>query len=89
MDCLTRRRIGQVIAPLLVILRVVNKSAFTNNTDTSGRLSLFEARNREGFMGDSDPVPNGNPTNSVDRRGAGSYGLGAMVGTTTDSHEGA
>ena len=77
--------IGQVIAPLLVILRVANKSAFTSNAAVSGRLS--SSRSWGQLVGGSDTLPGGNPSSSVDRRGVESYELGTRVATATDSHK--
>ena len=56
-----------MIAPLLVIQRVANKSALTSNTIVSGRLSPFEARSRGELTDGSDALPGGDPTSSVDR----------------------
>lgn len=41
--CLMQRRIEQVIAPLLIILRAADKSALMSNTTTSERINDFEA----------------------------------------------
>jgi len=40
------RRIGQVIAPLLVIRRVANKSALTSNTTVTGHVGSFHVGSR-------------------------------------------
>ena len=83
--CLTRRLFGQVIAPLLVIQRVANKSALSN-TIVSGCLSPFEARTRGDLADGSDALPGGDPTSSVDRHGVGSGEPRSEVETTADSH---
>ena len=76
--------IGQVIAPLLVITRVANKSAFTSNTPVPGRLG--SSRSWVQLTGGSDTLPGGNLSSSVDGRRVDSYELGIRVETTTDSH---
>ena len=85
-DCLTQRWFGQVIAPLLVIQRVANKSALKSNTVVSGRLSSFEARTRGELTDGSGALPGGDPTSSVDRHGVSSGEPRSEVETTTDSH---
>ena len=73
---LMRRRIGQVIAPLLIIQRVASGSAMTSSTITSRHLISFEARNRGVSTGGSVPLPGGVPISSVDSLGVGSSDLG-------------
>ena len=77
-----RRWINQVIAPLLIIQRVANKSAFTSNTVTSACLSEFKARSHGRSTGCSGALPDGDLT----RRGVGSGEPRSEVETTTDSH---
>ena len=81
---LMRRWIVQVIAPLLIIQRVANKSALTGNTIASRHLSSFKARSRGMSMGGNVTLPDGGPINSVDSLGVGSGDLGDE--TTTDFH---
>lgn len=77
-----QRRIGQVIAPLFVVLRVANKSAVTNDTIASGHISGFEVQNRGDLTGGGDAG------SSVDERGMDSGELAAGVATTDiDSHQ--
>ena len=80
-----RRRIGQVIAPLLIIQRAANKSALTSNTIASGRLSSFKARSRGISTGGGGALSDGDPTSSVDQRGVGSDEPRIEVETTNDS----
>ena len=63
---------GQVIASLLIIQRVANKSALTSNTLVTGHLSTFKARGRGGTTDTSCTLPGEDPTISVDRRGVSS-----------------
>ena len=79
---LMRRWIVQVIAPLLIIQRVANKSALTGNTIASRHLSSFKARSRGMSTGGNVTLPDGGPINSVDSLGVGSGDLGDE--TTTD-----
>ena len=58
--------VGQVIAPLLIIQRVANKSALTKKTLVSGRLSSFKARSRGELTGGDDALPDGDFVSSVD-----------------------
>ena len=53
---LTRRRIGQVITPLLIIQRVANGSAFTSHANTTEYTSLVDAR-RQGEPTGNDGAP--------------------------------
>ena len=79
--------IGQVIAPLLIIQRVANKSALTSNTIASLHLSSFKTRSRGISTGGSGALPDGDPTSSVDRRGVGSGEPGIEVETRSDFHQ--
>ena len=79
---LMRRWIVQVIAPLLIIQRVANKSALTGNTIASRHLSSFKARSGGMSTGGNVTLPGGGPINSVDSLGVGSGDLGDE--TTTD-----
>ena len=63
---LMRRRIGQIIAPLLIIRRIADKSALTRNTVVSGRISEFKATTSGEFTGGSGAPPAGDSTSSVD-----------------------
>ena len=81
---LMRRWIVQVIAPLLIIQRVANKSALTGNTIASRHLSSFKARSRGMSTGGNVTLSDGGPISSVDSLGVGSGDLGDE--TTTDFH---
>ena len=78
------RWIGQVITPLLVIRRVVNKDTLTSNAVAPVHLSLFKARSHGESTTGSGTLPARDVTISVDRCGVAPGRLG--VGTTTDSH---
>ena len=82
---LMRRRIGQVIAPLLIIQRVANKRGFTSNTITSRHLmSSFKIRSRGMSTGGNVTLPGRNPISSLDERGVNFGELGDGDETTTD-----
>ena len=83
---LMRRWIGQVIAPLLIIQRVANKSALTSNTIASRHLSSFRARSRGMSTGGNVNLSGGDPTSPVNNLGVGSGDLGVGDETTTDYH---
>ena len=77
-----RPRIGQVLAPLLIIQRVANKSALTSNTLISGQLSSFKARSG-GKSADSGGTLSGRDAMSfVDKDGTNP---GKISGTTVPS----
>ena len=76
----------QVIAPLLIIQRVANRSALTKKTLVSGRLSSFKTRSRGELAGDNGATPGGDFVSSVNIRGVDSGKLGVVVGAATDSH---
>ena len=73
---LTSRRTEQVIAPLLIIRRVANKSAFTSDTINPGSISSFKARTRGELTGSSVDISGGNPGSSVGECGMDSGELG-------------
>jgi len=83
---LMRRRTGQVIAPLLIIQRVANGSAFTGHTITIGHTSLFNAR-RQGEPTGRDGTPLGSYLkNSAVVYGNNPGSPGVVVEKTTDLH---
>ena len=82
---LMRRWIVQVIAPLLIIQRVADKSALTSNTIASRHFSSFKVRTR-GMSTGNVTLPDGDTTGPADSLGVGSSDLGAGDETTTDSH---
>ena len=73
-----QRRIGQVIAPLLITQRVTDKSAFTSDAVVTGCLSSFKARSR-GELTDGVALPSGGPMSSASGNGRDSseHGVGA------------
>ena len=73
------RRTGQVLAPLLIIQRVANKSALTSNTFISGHLSSFKARSGEKSTSEAGAILSGDAMSSVDKRGVNS---GELSGVT-------
>ena len=77
-----------MIAPLLVIQRIANKSALTSNTIASGHLSSFKARSRADVTGGGGTLPSGDdyPMSSVDEPAVTSGELGAGAETTIDLH---
>ena len=73
-----QRRIEQVIAPLLIVLRVANKSALTSNTVASGHISEFKAQTQGELASGSGVPPGGDP----DEYGTNSGGSRVCVRTT-------
>ena len=59
--CLMYRRIGQVIAPLLIIQRVANKSALTGDTMAAESPDPLKSWGRREMTGGSDTLPGGYP----------------------------
>ena len=82
-----RRRTGQVIAPLLIIQRVADKSALTSDTVVSGHLGSFRARNREELTDVSAALSVNDPISSSDRNGENSGELWVGAETTIDFHQ--
>ena len=79
---------GQVIAPLLIILRVAPKSASTSHTIASVCIGEFKARSRGELTGGGGVLPCGEPTSSADERRMKSSELAIGVGTTyIDLHQ--
>ena len=75
-----------MIASLLIIQRVANRSALTSNTVASGRLSDFKARSQGQLTTGSDALPSGgDPASSVDERGTDSGEPGVGI-TMVDIH---
>ena len=69
-----------MIASLLIIQRVANKSALTSNTVASARLSDFKARSRgQPMTGGGAILSGGDSMSSVDERGTNSGELGATI----------
>ena len=77
--------IVQVIAPLLIIQRVADKSALTSDTVVSRHIS-FEARSRGEFTSESGTLPGGCRMGLAVRHEKNSGELGVGVETTIDSH---
>jgi len=81
---LTSRRTEQVIAPLLIIRRIANKSALTSDTINPGSIGSFKARTREELTGSSVDISGGDPGSFVGEREMDSGELG--VETVIDLH---
>ena len=75
---------GQVIASLLIIQRVANKSALTSNTLVTGHLSTFKARGCGGTTDTRCTLPGEDLTISVDRRGVSSGELDVGIELRSD-----
>jgi len=74
--------IEQVIAPLLIIRRVADRSALTSNTAGSGAISSLKVRNQVELTGVSAAFSGGNPKGSVGGCGTSS----GEVEIVTDFH---
>ena len=72
MGFLIRRRIEQVIAPLLIIRRVANRSVLRRNTIITGHFDPFHVGSLGGSLGRSGTSPGGNPASSADEDGESS-----------------
>ena len=77
------RRIGQVIAPLLIIKRVANRNALTGSILVTGTVSSIEFGSGGEVIGDG-VLPGGYSMSSVDSCGTNSGELGVGVGTPVD-----
>ena len=86
-DCLTWRRIEQVIAPLLIIRRVANKSALTRDTVVSGRTSSLKFWTQGKSTGGSSSLSDG-PTIAADEYGMNSGESKIEVESAIDFHQG-
>ena len=75
-----------MIAPLLVILRVANKSALASKTIASGQLSSFKAGTRGELTDGGTALLDEEPSSSADQSGVGSRRLGTEVETMADSY---
>ena len=71
--------IGQVIAPLLIIQRVANRSALTSNTIFTAQIDSFRARSRGESAGGSRDIPSGYPMRSADSHGKNTGELEIMT----------
>ena len=71
--------IGQVIAPLLIIRRVANRSALTSDTIVTRPIDSFRARSRGESTGGSHALPGRYPTCSADNHGKDTSELGIAV----------
>jgi len=79
------RRIGQVIAPLLIIKRVANRNALTGSIIVTGTVSSLKFGNGGGLTGDG-ALPGGHSMSTADSCGLNSGELGVGVGTAVDLH---
>ena len=75
-----------MIAPLLIILRVANKTALTSNTVVAGRVSTFKARARGESADGGGTLLSGDSTSSVDEIGMNSCELPVEFETGIESH---
>ena len=73
----------QVIAPLLIVLRVANRSALTSNSVVSGKPSSIHFMSRETWT-DGGTVPGRHPASWIDAHGKSSGELGVVVERTID-----
>ena len=78
MGCLIRRRNGQVIASLLIIQRVANRSALTSETITHGNIDQFKAG--------GNALPGGQSMSFMVEYGISSVEPGIGVETVIDIH---
>ena len=81
---MTWLRIGQVIAPLLIIQRVANQSALTGSAVVSGNVSSFRARSRRELTTGGVTVPERDSMSSADENGKNSDEPGVEVEITTE-----
>ena len=87
--CLTWPRTGQVIAPLLIIQRVANRSALTSNTIATGHIESFHVGSRWESAGGNLTLPRGSSVSSVDNCTKNTNELGDhAVETKLDLHKG-
>ena len=57
----------QVIAPLLIVLRVANRSALTSETITSGNVGSLHFRSQGKTTSGDEAISEEHPTSSVDK----------------------
>ena len=81
-SCLMLRRIGQVIAPLLIVKRVAEKNASPSNTITTGNIS--SSRSQRESKGSGGVLPSGYPMDSVGKYRETPGELRVGVETTID-----
>ena len=76
-----------MIAPLLIIKRVANRSALTSETIVTGNIGSFHARTRE-LTGGSDIPSRVYPVGLADEheKVSGELGVGVGMETTIDFH---
>ena len=76
-----------MIAPLLIIKRVANRSALTSDTIATGHVGSFHARTRE-LTGGSDVPSRVYPIDLADEheKVSGELGFGVGIETTIDFH---
>ena len=74
-----------MIAPLLIIKRVANRSALTGSIVVTGTVGSLKFRSGEGSVG-GGPLPSESSTSSAEswRNDSGEFGVG--VGATIDLH---
>jgi len=74
-----------VIAPLLIIKRVANRSALTGSIVVTGTVGSLKFRSGEGSTG-GGPLPSGTSASSADSCRKISGELGVAVGAMVDLH---
>ena len=75
-----------MIAPLLIVQWVANRSAFTSHTISTGHASSFNVRRQEELTGGDDTPLGGYLMSSVGWYEGNRGGLGVAVKTTSDLH---
>ena len=83
-EWLSNMAIGQVIAPLLIIQRVANRSAMMSDTIKSGHSNSLHFRSQGESTGDSHALSGGYPMGSVDNHGIDTNDLEIVVETRVD-----
>ena len=77
-------RIGQVIAPLLIIQRITNQGALTSDAIVTGRAGSINLRSRRASIVGSDALPRF-PMSPTSKYGK-DLGEGVQVEVTIDLH---
>ena len=83
---LTWERIGQVIAPLLIIKRVANRNTLIGQTVATGNTSSFKIGSQRESKGSGGTLPSEYPMDSMGKCGEGSGEIGVRVETAIDLH---
>ena len=78
---------GQVIAPLLIVERVANRTALTSDSIVTGNVGTFRTRSRGESTGGSYARSGGQPMCSADSHGKGTGEVGAVAETAVDPQD--